>query len=429
LYLLPPAFFPVKTNFLLKESWIKPRIDLRVFISMEIFLFFKERSIGMVPIQTFSLDTRIIFGPESIRELPSEGRALGGKVLLVTGKSGLRSCGLLQRVELLLKSSGFEIIPFSEVEPEPSLETVRKGLALARENQADWVIGLGGGSAMDVAKVIAVLYDANNDVEYYFNGGKIAVPGIPIITIPTTAGSGAEVTFNAVLSDPASQTKKSIRDPLMVARVTIVDPLLMVSAPPHVTVNSGLDALIQAIEAFTSKGSGPLTDIYALSAVERLGGNILKVYNDGNDVQARTEMAMGSLMAGIALSNARLGAVHGMAHSIGIRTGKPHGLICAVLLIPVMRFNLSACYEKYALVAKALGTWLDGDPIDVAAMGMKSLLSLERKLAVPQRISQLGLTEDQLSAVVEESLTSGSTRANPREVKHEDLMNILTENF
>jgi alcohol dehydrogenase class IV len=382
----------------------------------------------MVPIQTFSLNTRIVFGVESLRELPLEGRALGAKVLLVTGKNSLRESGLLQRVDILLKSSGFEIIPFSEVEPEPSLETVRKGLALARENQADWVIGLGGGSAMDVAKVIAVLFEADNALEYYFDGGKIEVPGIPVITVPTTAGSGAEVTYNAVLSDPVNKIKKSIRDPLMAARVTIVDPLLMVSAPANVTVNSGLDALVQAIEAFTSKGAGPLTDIYALSAVERIGSNIMKVYNDGHDIQARTEMAMGSLMAGIALSNARLGVVHGMAHPIGIRTGKPHGLICAVLLIPVMRFNLSACYEKYALVAKALGTWLDGDPIDVAAMGMKSLLSLERKLAVPQHISNLGLTEEQLPSIIEESLTSGSTKANPREAKAEDLMNILKEN-
>jgi alcohol dehydrogenase class IV len=383
----------------------------------------------MVPIQTFSLNTRIIFGVESLRELPLEGRALGGKVLLVTGKSGLRESGMLQRIDILLKSSGFEIIPFFQVESEPSLETVRKGLALARENQADWVVGLGGGSAMDAAKVIAALFEAENDLEYYFGGGKIEVPGIPIITVPTTAGSGAEVTFNAVLSDPVNKVKKSIRDPLMAARVTIIDPMLMVSAPPNVTVYSGLDALVQAIEAFTSRGAGPLTDIYALSAVERIGSNIMKVYNDGQDIQARTEMAMGSLMAGIALSNARLGVVHGLAHSIGIRTGKPHGLVCAVLLIPVMRFNLSVCYEKYALVAKALGTWFDGDPIDVAAMGMKSLLSLERKLGIPHRISNLGLAEDELPLIIEESLTSGSTKANPREAKAEDLMNILKENF
>lgn len=383
----------------------------------------------MVPIQTFRLYTRIIFGAESLRELPLEGRVLGGKVLVVTGQKALRENGLLQRIELLLKSSGFETIPFSEVEPEPSLETVRRGLARARERKVDWVIGLGGGSVMDVAKVIAGLFETNNDLEYYFNGGKIEVPGIPLITIPTTAGSGAEITYNAVLSDPVKQVKKSIRDHLLAARITIVDPLLTVGVPVNVTVYSGFDALVQAIEAFTSKGAGPLTDIYALSAVERIAANILKAYHNGQDIQARTEMSMASLMAGIALSNARLGAVHGMAHSIGIRTGKPHGLVCAVLLIPVMRFNLSACYEKYALIAKAVGNWFDGDPIDMAAMGMKNLLNLQRKLGISQHVGALGLTEADLPLIIEESLTSGSMKANPREAKPEDLMNILKENF
>jgi alcohol dehydrogenase class IV len=380
--------------------------------------------------QNFHLSTKIIFGTETLRELPLEGRALGGKVLVVTGKNALRENGILHRVDVLLKSSGFQIIPFSEVEPEPSLETVRKGLAIARENEVDWVIGLGGGSAMDVAKVIAGLYEVQNDLEYYFDGEKIEVPGIPLITIPTTAGSGAEVTFNAVLSDPGKKAKKSIRDSFLAARVTIVDPALTMSAPVNVTVYSGLDALVQGIEAFTSKGAGPLTDVYALAAIERIAANIMKVSNEGKDIQARVEMALGSLMAGIALSNARLGAAHGMAHSIGIRTGKPHGLVCAVLLVPVLRFNLSVCYEKYALIAKALGiNWLDGDAIDMAAMGIKNLMNLERKLGIPAHISSLGIAEADLPIIVEESLRSGSMKANPREAKAEDLMNILQENL
>jgi alcohol dehydrogenase class IV len=384
----------------------------------------------MGSIQTFNLTTKIIFGTETLRELPLEGRALGGKVLVVTGKNALRESGILNRVDILLKSSGFQIVPFSEVEPEPSLETVRKGLAIARENEADWVIGLGGGSAMDAAKVIAGLYETRNDLDYYFDGGKIEAPGIPLITIPTTAGSGAEVTFNAVLSDPVKKVKKSIRDSFLAARVTIVDPVLTVSAPVNVTVYSGLDALVQGIEAFTSKGAGPLTDVYGLAAIERIAANIMKVWNDGKDVQARTEMALGSLMAGIALSNARLGAVHGMAHSIGIRTGKPHGLVCAVLLVPVMRFNLSVCYEKYAMITKALGVnWLDGDAIDMAAMGIKNLMSLERKLGIPAHISSLGIAEADLPIIVEESLSTGSMKANPREAKTEDLMNILMESW
>ncbi|MCL6589088.1 MAG: iron-containing alcohol dehydrogenase [Firmicutes bacterium] len=384
----------------------------------------------MASVQIFNLNTRIIFGAESLQELPVEGRALGGKVLVVTGKNAMRQTGKLQQIEILLRGSGFRVYVFEEVEPEPSLDTIRKGLELARSNEVDWVVGLGGGSAMDAAKVIAGLYSADQDVGYYFNGAPIGVPGLPLVTVPTTAGSGAEVTFNAVVSDLQQKVKKSIRDPLLTPRVAIVDPKLTLSLPYNTTVYSGMDALVQAIEAYTSRKASPLTDIYAYSAIERISSNILKVYNDGSNLQARTEMSLGSLMAGIALSNARLGAVHGLAHSIGIRTGKPHGLVCAVLLVPVMRFNMQVCYEKYATIASALGfNPGGGDPIDSAALAIKNIMSLERKLGIPTHISSIGVTEADFPAIVADSLPSGSLKANPREASAEDLMNILRENF
>lgn len=382
----------------------------------------------MSQLQTFQLKTRIIFGSQSIRELPVEGMYFGPKVMVVTGKQALIKNGIIQKVETLLRGSGFQIIPFYEVEPEPSLETVEKGLQLAKDSDVDWVVGIGGGSAMDAAKVIAGLIRTDRNLKYYFEGGRLLQPGVPLVTIPTTAGSGAEVTLNAVLTDHQTKVKKSIRDPLLAANLTIVDPELTLSLPSSVTVHSGMDALVQAIEAYTSKGATPLTDVYAYSAIERIAANIYKVHQDGQDLQARSEMAMGSLMAGIALSVARLGAVHGMAHSIGVRGGKPHGLICAVLLVPVMRFNLSVSYEKYGEIAKALGLKIiAGDAIDAAAAGMKFIMTLERKLGIFEHITDLGITEADFPAVIEESLSSGSTKANPREAKAEDLMNILHE--
>jgi alcohol dehydrogenase class IV len=379
-------------------------------------------------IQTFELKTKTIFGNDSLRELPNEGIYFGPKVMIVAGKSALVANGVLQRVETLLKSSGFQIIPFPEIEPEPSLETVDRGLRIAREHDIDWVIGIGGGSAMDAAKVIAGLIRADRDLTYYFQGGRLLQPGVPLVTVPTTAGSGAEVTFNAVLTDRHNRIKKSLRDPLLSAAIAIVDPQLTVSLPPAVTVNSGMDALVQAIEAYTSKGATPFTNVYAYSAIERIAANIFKVHQDGQDLAARTEMALGSLMAGIALSTARLGAVHGLAHSIGVIGGKPHGLICAVLLIPVMRFNLAVSYEKYGEIAKALGLKLiAGDAIDAAAAGMKFIMTLQRKLGIFEHISDLGITESDYPAIIAESLNSGSMKANPREAKAEDLINILNE--
>ncbi|NLY74391.1 MAG: iron-containing alcohol dehydrogenase [Firmicutes bacterium] len=383
----------------------------------------------MLPtIQRFQLRTKIVFGMESLRELPNEAEHLGKNVLVVTGKHSVIENGVLQRVNILLRGSGFAPVFFSEIEPEPSLETVAKGLAMARSEEADWVIGLGGGSAMDAAKAIAGLYRCGREVEYYFNGGPIEAEGIPLIAIPTTAGSGAEVTFNAVLTDGRNRIKKSIRDPRLAAKTCIVDPQLTFSAPETVTVYAGADALVQAIEAYVSKGANFLTDIYALAAVEKLGNNLLKTKQDGNNIEARIEMSMGSLMAGIALSVARLGAVHGLAHSIGVRAGKPHGLVCAVLLVPVMRFNLAVCHEKYARIAAAMGAGpVRGDSIDAGAMAIKNIMNLLRKLNIPAHISDLGIKETDFPEIIEESLESGSMKANPREVTADDLLNILHE--
>ncbi|MGE5583424.1 MAG: iron-containing alcohol dehydrogenase family protein [Bacillota bacterium] len=378
-------------------------------------------------VNSFNLKSKIIFGHHSLNELPNAGRNFGPRVMVVTGKRALIRNGIIQRVESLLQNSGFSPLRFAEVEPEPSLDTVTKGLRIAREEEIDWIVGIGGGSAMDVAKTIAGLAQADRELEYYFEGGPLVHPALPLVTIPTTAGSGAEVTFNAVLSDLTKKVKKSIRDPRLGAEIAIVDPQLTLGLPPDVTVHSGMDALVQAIESFTSKGASPLTDIYAYSAIRRLSANIIKVYQDGQDQEARAEMAMGSLMAGIALSNARLGAVHGMAHSIGILSGKPHGLVCAVLLVPVMRFNLAVSFEKYAEVSKALGLKLlpNIDPIDAAAAGMKFIMNLQRKLGIPSHINDLGISEADYPTIIQESLNSGSMKANPRDAGPEDLMHIL----
>ena len=380
-------------------------------------------------IQTFELNTKIFFGPGALAKLAELGSGFGRRVLLVAGRNSLQNNGMLARTEQLLKTSGCEVITFAEVEPEPSLTTVTAGLKLAREKQVAWVIGIGGGSALDAAKAIAGLFNCTKEVNHYFNGAELEAAGIPLIAVPTTAGSGAEVTVNAVLTDTDRRLKQSIRDPRLAARVALVDPELTVSMPLEVTVNTGLDALIQGIEAFTSKCASPLSDVYSYAAIEKVGANLWKVYQNSQDIQARSEMALGSLFAGIALTNARLGAVHGLAHSLGLRSGKPHGLVCAVLLVSVMRFNMAVSYEKYALMARALGINTTGmDPIDAAASGIKIIMNLQKRLGIPNHISGLGVTEADFAAIIAESLPSGSLQANPREAKADDLLRILQGN-
>lgn len=379
-------------------------------------------------LQAFQLQTRIIFGIDALSALGSEAQSFGQTVCLVSGKRALTENGILQKVTERLNEAGFKVELFTEVEPEPSLETVSRGLVFARECKAEWVLGLGGGSAMDTAKAIAGLYHTSQTVSDYFEGLIVEKTGIPLVTLPTTSGSGAEVTLNAVLTK--GRIKKSIRDLRFAARLTIVDPKLTVNLPPEITAYSGMDALVQAIEAYTSKGANSLTDIYAFAAIERIGANLLRAYQNGDDLEARSEMALGSLMAGIALSNARLGAVHGLAHAVGIATGKPHGLVCAMLLVPVMRFNLSICFEKYAKIATSLGMYHPtGDPLDLAAGTIKTIMNLERKLGITHHLSDFELSESDYAWIIEDSLTSGSLKANPREVTAQDLLNILHERF
>lgn len=378
----------------------------------------------------FKLQTEIHFGSGAIRILPYKGRLYGKRALVVSGKQALRQNGILDEINSLLKVGGVKAVGFAEVEPEPSLKTVAEGLALARSEAVDLVIGLGGGSAMDVAKAIAGLYHSRHDLSEYFDGLKLEAPGIPLITIPTVAGSGSEVTVSAVLTDTNRRIKRAIRSPFLAAQVAIVDPCFTLSTPPDITTYAGFDALVQAIEAFTSKGSGPLTDIYAYQAIEKITNHIWQAVQNGSDLAAREAMAEGSLMAGVALTNARLGAVHGLANAIGARTGKPHGLVCAVLLVPVLRFNMPVSYEKYALMAKALGCRVDGmDPIDAAAQGIKTIMVLQRKLGIPASVSSFGLDETDYQQIAAESITSVSMKANPRDATLEDVVNILKERF
>ena len=399
----------------------------RIIVNKSIVMLESGES-AMAIIQGFSLATKIIFGAGSLRELPAAGRAFGSKVLLVAGKKALLKSGIWPRLISQLNEAGFTVTEFAAVEPEPSLDTVRKGLETARQNKVDWVAGIGGGSAIDVAKTIAGLFYTPNNVEFYFRGGKIEREGLPLIAIPTTSGSGAEVTFNAVLTDPETQIKQSIRDIRLAAKVALVDPELTYSAPQTVTAYSGMDALVQAIEAYTSKGANSFTDIYAYAAIERIAANLAASFRNGRDVKARSEMAMGSLMAGIAFSNARLGAVHGMAHPVGTKSGKPHGLVCAVLLAPVMQFNMPVCLEKYARIAPVFGLPArPGKETDAAQEVIRAISALQNELGIPWRLRDLGIGEADLEAIVAESLPSGSLKANPREATPDDLLQILKE--
>jgi alcohol dehydrogenase class IV len=363
---------------------------------------------------TFFTAGKIVTGRGAFNQLASCASRFGRNVLVVTGRSAMRKAGITDRAIKSLEAAGCSVALFQDVPPEPSLDSVDAGLTLLREGGADGVVGIGGGSVMDVAKAIGGLARSSDTTEAHFAGKALPDEGVPIIAIPTTAGTGAEVTRNSVLSHPTEPMKQSIRGDVLMPTVAIVDPELTVHMPPEVTARSGMDALTQAIESYWSIHATPITEPLALSAIDLVSRNLLRAFDDGDDLDAREAMTYGSLSAGMAFANSRLGAVHGMAHPLGIRHHIPHGEVCAILLPHVMRLNRQAVPEKYDRISQIVG----GDAADFAADMLEAL-------DVPTTLAHVGLKASDFDVIVAESMPSGSLKANPKAVTVDDLLEIL----
>ena len=362
----------------------------------------------------FKTAGEIVTGVGSVSCLGERAAALGSEVVVVTGRTAMRQAGTTDQVLALLEAAGLEAGAFEEATHDPDVATVDAGRAFCRDVGCEVVVGLGGGSAMDAAKAIAGLANEEAPTSEFHDGKPVTRPGLPLIAIPTTSGTGAEVTKNAVLSDRGRRMKKSIRADSMMPTVAIVDPQLTVSCPPGVTAASGMDALVQAIEAFTSVHASPLTDALAFAAAERLVLWLDVAFEDGANIEAREQCAYGSLMAGMALANARLGAVHGIAHPLGARYGLEHGVVCGLLMPHVMRLNCEHVGDKYERLSRIAG----GDIIAFVE-GMLERFGLRGAL------DAVTVPRDDFAAIAAESMPSGSLKANPKKVTVEDVVAIL----
>ncbi|KPJ52204.1 MAG: hypothetical protein AMS16_06715 [Planctomycetes bacterium DG_58] len=360
------------------------------------------------------MPSRLIVGPGGLAELGKHVAALGQRALLVTGKKSLRESGTTDRILETLSAEGVKTDLFEGVEPEPSCETCDLVRDARKSASCDVVIGAGGGSVLDAAKVAAGLAGEVHPTLDFWNGRKPEQPGVPFVAVPTTSGTGAEATKNGVITNPKIPAKKSIRDDSFVAKLVVLDPRLTLTLPPRVTACSGMDALVQAVESFTSIHASPVTDAWSFEAVRLLTDSVRKAYRDGADLAARTDAAYGSLLAGLALANARLGLVHGLAHPLGARYHIPHGLVCAVLLPPVMRFNRESCREKYARLDHLMGR-------DAVAF-VEQLL---HELDIPLDLNAFKVKPEDVPLLVQESLPSGSLQANPRKATPEACAGIL----
>jgi alcohol dehydrogenase class IV len=369
-----------------------------------------------VPTSTFRAPDAFCFGVGALDDLGKHTSRLGGRAVLVTGRSAMAEAGITDRAVASLKSSGIDVTVFDEVEPEPDVTTVDRLREVLARHGADVAVGLGGGSAMDAAKVAAGLVHETQPTRAFHEGAEVTELGIPMIAVPSTSGTGSEMTNNGVISDREKGYKASIRHPGMIPAVALVDPEVTVPCPPDVTAMSGVDALVQAIESYLSRHATPMTEAIALRAAAELARALPGVVTQGDDLDLRTAAAWGSAMAGLALSNARLGVVHGMAHPIGVRYGVPHGLVCGVLLPLAMEYNREAAGEKFERLREVLG----GDPVGYAQ-------ALLVATGLPLRLNEYGLDRADFEAIARETMASGSTKANPREVTEEDVVRLCEQ--
>lgn len=371
--------------------------------------------------------TKIIFGQNSFEQIGKEAREYGHRAFITTGGKSMKKAGVIDKTNELLKSAGFEeIFWYDKVEHDPSTKTVDTGTIEARKFQANVVIGIGGGSALDTAKAIACMLKNDGSVEEYQSGREIKNPGIPFIAVPTTAGTGAEITKNAVLTNKEKKIKESIRSPYMIAKVAIIDPLLTATMPPDVTAATGMDALTQSIEAYITRASNPVADTLALRSISLISSNLLQAFRNGADILARENVALGSLLGAMAFANSGLGAVHGLAHPIGAMFDAPHGAVCALLLPHVMEYNLQARLTKFVQIAEATGQDIKGGKSqeDAAFMAVKAIKELISNLNLPQHLSYFGITKDDLQ-IIAEATRGSSLNNNPVTANTVDLKEIL----
>lgn len=372
--------------------------------------------------------TKIAFGQNSIDQVGAEVREFGDKVLLVTGRSAMKKAGITDKISALLRAAGAkDILLYDQVEHDPSIETVDRGTELAQEHKVDVVIGIGGGSALDAAKAIACMAKNEGSVEEYQAGREIEHAGVPFIAVPTTSGTGAEITKNSVLTSKKREIKQSVRSHLMLAKVAIVDPVLTASMPPSITAATGMDALTQAIEAYVTLSPNPVSDTLALRAVSFISQNLVKAYTDGNNIEAREGMALGSMMTAMAFANAKLGAVHGLAHPIGALFDVPHGVACALLLPYVMEYNLSTRATRFAQIAEAmrLDISMARSEEESAHMAVKAVRELIAQLQLPQRLRDVGIYQYDILTIA--GASGGSSLSNnPRPTTTGSLQEILT---
>ena len=378
-------------------------------------------------INRFVLNEVSYFGPGAREVLPKEVKRLGLHKAFVATDKDLIKFGVADKVLNVLKEAGIPYEIFSDIKPNPTVANVKAGVKAFAESGADFILAIGGGSSIDTSKAIGII--TNNaefsDVVSLEGVADTKKKSVPIIALPTTAGTAAEVTINYVITDEKNEKKMVCVDPNDIPAIAIIDAELMYTLPKSLTAATGLDALTHAIEGLITKGAWEMSDMFEIKAIEMINRYLETAVNEPQNPEARNCMAVAQYIAGMAFSNVGLGVVHGMAHPLGAIFDIPHGVANALLLPTIMEFNAPAALDKYVTIAKAMNVYKDGMSKEEAAQAaVDAVKSLAVRVGIPQHLSELGIKESDLPKLADSAIADVCTPGNPREVTRDIILDL-----
>jgi alcohol dehydrogenase len=381
--------------------------------------------------KSFETVRRITFGCGSLENLGNEIKRVNGSKVMVVTDPGLKGAGVVDAVASVLDQAKLSFSVFAEVEPDPRVEVALASVQAAKAYDPDVIVGLGGGSSLDISKVTSVMLTNEGPIEKYFGMELVPRPGVPLILIPTTAGTGSEMTSICVLGDTKNKVKKGIVSEHMFARTALLDPKLTLALPPRVTAMTGMDALVHAVESFVGVRASVFTDTLNLQAIRLVAANLRLAYANGANLAARENMLHASCLAGMAFSNTQNGLDHALALAIGGKFHLPHGLLTAFIMPWVMEYNLIAAPGKYIKIAEAFGERTKHLPENQAArLSVTAVKSLLDDIGISYKLSSYGVPREEFPALAK--ATVGAVRLisnNPRAVTEQDVIGILEANF
>lgn len=376
-------------------------------------------------VNRFILNEVSYFGPGARKEIPGVVARLGYKKALVVTDKGLMKFGVAKMVLDVLDDAKIPYEIYDEVKPNPTVTNVKNGVEALKNAQADFIVAIGGGSSMDTAKGIGIVCTNPefSDIVSLEGVADTKKKSVPIIALPTTAGTAAETTINYVIIDEEKQKKMVCVDPNDIPAVAIVDAELMYSLPASLTAATGMDAMTHAIEGLITKAAWEMSDMFELKAINMIHRYLPVAVEDPKNAEARDGMAVAQYIAGMAFSNVGLGVDHGMAHPMSALHDVPHGVACAILLPTVMRFNAPAAFDKYVDIAKALDVYKEGMTKEEAAeAACNEIRDMSIRVGIPQHLSELGITENDIDALADQAIADVCTPGNPREVTRDDIV-------